>query len=145
MARKIYDLKQALEGLAETFSDPKSDKAFKNNAFSYLVARVDRPECGVHDSDTLVLLGKPEDVVHAIVVRGSEIIADRQVDKLGIASEYRPKEGHYITKLASGLKESYILTAVHKTSLLDFYRDHGLHGRSRHAFHDDDNNIVPSI
>lgn len=129
MARKIYDLDSVFRGIAETLRSPKSEAAFKNDTFAYIASQIKNPDSGIGHNDTLVLLGKRDDVVHAIVVRGDEILADRQIDMLDIDSSYDSGRGQYTTKLASGLDRQYVLDAVERLPLQEFYYRHGLEER----------------
>lgn len=129
MARKIYDLDAVLKGIAETLRSPHSEAAFKNDTFAYLAARIKHPGSGIGHNDTLVLLGKRDDVVHAIVTRGDKILADRQIDMLEIESSYDSAHGQYVTRLASGLDRQYVLDAVERLPLQEFYYRQGLEQR----------------
>ncbi len=129
MARKIYDLDSVFRGLAETLRSPQSEAAFKNDTFAYIASQIKHPGSGIGHNDTLVLLGKRDDVVHAIVVRGDKILADRQIDMLDIDSSYDSAREQYTTRLASGLDRQYVLDTVERLPLQEFYYRHGLEQR----------------
>lgn len=129
MARTKYDVQQVLDGLGETYRAPEGRSAFQHDTFAYLIARIKRPESDIKKTDMLVLLGKPEDVVHAIVTRGDRILADRQIDMLGIPSEFSSANGQYITKLASGLQTRYVLGVVKQMPIEDFFHQQHIEQR----------------
>lgn len=132
MARKIYDLDAVLAGLGETYKNPESPKGFSHDTFSHVVARIQDPDGGIDRNDHLVLLGKRDDVVHAIVVRGDQIKADRQVDLLAIDSSYSARNRQYTTRLTAGDPRQYVLNTVSEISVQEFLYRNGIERRDHH-------------
>lgn len=129
MARKIYDLNAVLTGLAEAYKNPESPQGFRHDTFSHVAARIKDPEGGIDRNDHLVLLGKRDDVVHAIVARGDQIKADRQIDILGIDSTYSARQRQYTTKLTAGDNRQYVLNVVSDMSVQEFLYRNGIERR----------------
>ncbi|MCB1681999.1 MAG: hypothetical protein H6858_00030 [Rhodospirillales bacterium] len=119
---------QAFQRLAVTVQTPDSPKAFRHDAFSYLADKIRDHPYDLVDSDEIIFLGRDGQVGHAIIVRGVTIIADRQIDVLGVDSSYTFSfnQTRYTTKLSAHSPTLLEMSVVGRSKLGDFKAQYGL-------------------
>ncbi len=116
---------ETMQRLAVTIRNPSDSMAFHNDSFSYIAKEIKENPYRFMESDEIVLLGKGQQVGHMILVRGDEILYDRQRGVLRLPSYYDPNLGEYTTKLNAEASNFMKLRVVGRFNLTQFKIDNG--------------------
>ncbi|MBK6897365.1 MAG: hypothetical protein IPH06_12325 [Alphaproteobacteria bacterium] len=117
---------EAMRRLALTISHPGSGEAFNGDGFAHVAKQINDSPYSFRDYDEIVLLGQGQKVGHIIVVRGSDVVCDRQKDVLNLPSYYDPVQREYKTKLTHQSSSFMVLRVLDTVGLMDFKLEHGL-------------------
>lgn len=116
---------ETMQRLALTVKSPGQDGAYQNDSFSFIARQIRENPYRFNEFDEIVLLGQGQQVGHIIIVRGQEILYDRQ-RALHLPSLFDRDAGEYTTKLASQASNYMKLNVVGRFNISQFKIDNGL-------------------